>query len=98
MISSTSPNDPNSQRYQRSIPSFGERFPPQTPSAVTFLSEEELGQNWDSAEGVRQFPQVVVDNLLDSSWNNYCLPNSFLISRPALTVKQIKRFSVREID
>lgn len=98
MTYSTSPNDPNPQRYQRNNTSLGERFPPQTPSTVTFLSEEELGQSWDNKEEVRRFPQVVVDNMLDNSWNNYCLPNSFLISRPALTVKQIKQFSVGEMD
>lgn len=56
-----------------------------------------MGQSWENKEEVRRFPQVVVDNMLDNSWNNYCLPNSFLISRPALTVKQIKQFSVREM-
>ena len=98
LMISTSPNDPNLQRYQRTIPSIGERIPPQTPTVITSLSEEELGQSWGSTEEVRRFPQVVVNNLLDSSWNNYCLPNSFLISRPALTVQQIKQFSVGGIS
>ena len=98
LMISTPPNDPNLQRYQRTIPSIGERIPPQTPTVITSLSEEELGQSWGSTEEVRRFPQVVVNNLLDSSWNNYCLPNSFLISRPALTVQQIKQFSVGGIS
>lgn len=67
-------------------------------STSVYYTEEELGHSW-STEGVcKRFPQVVANRLMDDRWSNYCIPESFYIRRPPLTVQKVKQFDVGKCE
>lgn len=66
---------------------------PQRPPIVAYSSSE-LSLPGDMSDYCQRIPPVLAQQLMDDEWNNHCLPERFLMRRPALSVSQVKTLSV----
>lgn len=66
---------------------------PQRPPVVAY-SASELSLPADTPDYCQRIPPVLAQQLMDDEWNNHCLPERFLMRRPALSVSQVKTLSV----
>ena len=66
---------------------------PQRPPIVAYSSSDRSLPS-DSADYCQRIPPVLAQQLMDDEWNNHCLPERFLMRRPALSVSQVKTLSV----
>ena len=81
---------PSAPRYMNPMPPVDVK--PQRPPIVAYSSSD-LSLPSDSADYCQRIPPVLAQQLMDDEWNNHCLPERFLMRRPALSVSQVKTLS-----